>query len=63
MVKHEDCNKEIPIIQAYAFGKYVGKLIAVFDDYGNVTSATGNTILLDSTIPEGRRRVKKYSLS
>jgi 5'-nucleotidase / UDP-sugar diphosphatase len=41
---------EVPIVHAYAYSKYVGELQVVFDDDGNVTSATGDTILLDSSV-------------
>uniref|UniRef100_A0ACB8GEF3 Uncharacterized protein n=1 Tax=Sphaerodactylus townsendi TaxID=933632 RepID=A0ACB8GEF3_9SAUR len=42
----------VPVVQAYAFGKYLGYLKVKFDDEGNVISASGNPILLDSSIPE-----------
>lgn len=37
-------------MQAYAYGKYLGEVEIVFDDEGNVTSATGNPILLDASV-------------
>ncbi len=43
---------EVPVVQAYAYGKYLGHLTLVFDDAGNVTSATGDTILIDASIAE-----------
>jgi len=42
----------VPVVQAYAYSKYVGHLELVFDDAGNVTSATGDTILLDASVAE-----------
>jgi len=39
-----------PVAQAYAYSKYVGHLVVTFDDAGNVTSATGNPILLDASV-------------
>lgn len=42
----------VPVVQAYAYSKYVGHLTLVFDDAGNVTSATGDTILLDASVAE-----------
>lgn len=39
-----------PIVQAYAYSKYVGEITLTFDDAGNVTSATGDTILLDASV-------------
>lgn len=43
---------DVPVVQAYAYSKYVGHLVLTFDDDGNVTSATGDTILLDASVPE-----------
>jgi 5'-nucleotidase/UDP-sugar diphosphatase len=43
-------GKDVPIVQAYAYSKYMGELAVVFDDAGNVTSATGDTVLLDNSI-------------
>lgn len=42
----------VPVVQAYAYSKYIGHLVLNFDDDGNVTSATGDTILLDSAVAE-----------
>ena len=43
---------DVPVVQAYAYSKYVGHLTLVFDDAGKVTSATGDTILLDASVAE-----------
>lgn len=43
---------DVPVVQAYAYSKYVGHLTLEFDDAGNVTSATGDTILLDASVEE-----------
>ncbi|XP_053143200.1 5'-nucleotidase isoform X2 [Hemicordylus capensis] len=51
MVKSDD-GRQVPVVQAYAFGKYLGYLNVTFDDQGNVIKASGNPILLDSNIPE-----------
>lgn len=50
----QESGKKVPVIQAGAFTKYLGKLMVIFDDDGVVTSATGNTRLLDASVPEGR---------
>ncbi|MCA0042873.1 bifunctional metallophosphatase/5'-nucleotidase [Celeribacter litoreus] len=42
----------VPVVQAYAYSKYVGHLELTFDDEGNVTAATGDTILLDASVEE-----------
>ncbi len=41
-----------PIVQAFAYSKYLGELELVFDDEGKVTAATGDLITLDASIPE-----------
>lgn len=43
---------DVPVVQAYAYSKYVGHLTLTFDDAGNVTAATGDTILLDASVAE-----------
>uniref|UniRef100_A0A1A8P209 5'-nucleotidase n=3 Tax=Nothobranchius TaxID=28779 RepID=A0A1A8P209_9TELE len=50
MVTSED-GREVPVVQAYAFGKYLGHLKVTFDEEGNVVKSSGNPILLDSSIP------------
>ncbi len=39
---------DVPIVQAYAYSKYLGDLKVVFDDAGNVKSTSGAPILLDA---------------
>ena len=39
----------VPVVQAYAYSKYVGHLILDFDDAGSVINAHGDTILLDDS--------------
>uniref|UniRef100_A0A8C5QNG9 5'-nucleotidase n=1 Tax=Leptobrachium leishanense TaxID=445787 RepID=A0A8C5QNG9_9ANUR len=51
IVKSDD-GRSVPVVQAYAFGKYLGYLNITFDDAGNVLQSQGNPILLDSSIPE-----------
>jgi len=43
---------DVPVVQAYAYSKYVGHLTVTFDDDGTVTDATGDTILLDASVAE-----------
>jgi 5'-nucleotidase / UDP-sugar diphosphatase len=42
-------GRAVPIVQAYAFSRYLGDLELHFDEDGAVTSATGDTILLDAS--------------
>jgi 5'-nucleotidase/UDP-sugar diphosphatase len=63
MVKNPG-GQDVPIVQAYAYSKYVGELKVVFDDAGVVTSATGDTILLDNSVipdPAIEARVKELA--
>ncbi|XP_078412917.1 5'-nucleotidase [Cetorhinus maximus] len=47
-----DSGNNVPVVQAYAYGKYLGYLKVTFNDEGIVTKAEGNPILLDSSIPQ-----------
>jgi 5'-nucleotidase/UDP-sugar diphosphatase len=40
----------VPVVQAYAYSKYLGELSVTFDDAGGVTSASGDPILLDAAV-------------
>ncbi|CAG2114605.1 unnamed protein product, partial [Medioppia subpectinata] len=40
------------VVQAFAYGKYLGKLDVVFDDNGLITSYSGSPILLDNNTKE-----------
>ena len=40
------------IVQAYAYGKFLGELNVTFDDDGNITTATGEPISMDGTVAE-----------
>ncbi|GAA6182369.1 MULTISPECIES: bifunctional metallophosphatase/5'-nucleotidase [unclassified Shimia] len=51
----------VPVVQAYAYSKYVGHLTLTFDDAGNVTSATGDTILLDASVAEDEAIVARVA--
>lgn len=45
-------GRMVPVVQAFAFGKYLGHLQLTFDPNGNVLQATGNPVLLDHSIPQ-----------
>ncbi|MBO9403245.1 5'-nucleotidase C-terminal domain-containing protein [Shimia sp. R9_3] len=51
----------VPVVQAYAYSKYVGHLTLTFDDAGNVTEATGDTILLDASVAEDQDIVARVA--
>jgi 5'-nucleotidase len=40
------------IVQAYAYGKFLGELNVTFDDNGNIKSATGEPVVIDAGVPE-----------
>lgn len=43
-------GKDVPIVTAYAYSKYLGELKVTFDDNGDVTSASGAPLLLDNSV-------------
>lgn len=49
MVKNP-AGQDVPIVQAYAYSKYLGDLTVVFDDAGVVKTATGEPKLLDASV-------------
>ncbi|KID12597.1 bifunctional metallophosphatase/5'-nucleotidase [Ponticoccus alexandrii] len=42
----------VQIVQAYAYGKFLGELNVTFDDEGVVTEASGAPILMDASVTE-----------
>ncbi|KAM7345637.1 protein 5NUC-like isoform 1-T3 [Cochliomyia hominivorax] len=44
-------GKEVPVVQAYAYTKYLGKLHVQFDSAGNLIEFDGTPLLLDAEIP------------
>lgn len=49
MVKNP-AGKDVPIVTAYAYSKYLGDLSVTFDDGGVVTAASGDPQLLDKSV-------------
>ena len=43
---------DVPIVQAYAYGKFLGELNVTFDDDGVVTAASGAPIIMDAAVTE-----------
>lgn len=43
-------GQEVPIVQAYAYSKYLGELRVTFDDDGNVIRSAGEPHLLDASV-------------
>ena len=49
------------VVQAYAYGKYLGELSVTFDDDGKVTNATGEPLLIDGQVAEDATIVARVS--
>jgi len=49
IVKNPD-GQDVPIVQAYAYGKFLGEIHVTWDDDGNVVNAEGEPILLDASV-------------
>ncbi|MDJ0859901.1 MAG: 5'-nucleotidase C-terminal domain-containing protein [Dinoroseobacter sp.] len=52
---------DVPVVQAYAYSKYVGHLELTFDDAGNVTAASGDTIVLDASVAPDAEIVERVA--
>lgn len=52
MVTQNESSRKVPVVQAYAFGKYLGYLNLTFDAEGELVMAQGNPILLDGSVPQ-----------
>ena len=49
------------IVQAYAYGKYLGELNMTFDDAGNITQAVGEPILIDASVAQDAETVARIA--
>ena len=50
--KSNPLSKKVLVVQAFAYGKYLGNLTADFDDNGDLTSWSGNPKLLDNSVAQ-----------
>ncbi|KAG7209790.1 hypothetical protein KM043_011408 [Ampulex compressa] len=48
----QESGRKTYVVQAYAYTKYLGNLMMVFDNRGEITSITGNPILVNSSIEQ-----------
>ena len=48
-------GRKVLVVQAYAWGKYMGFINVTFDENFEVQSWDGDPILLDNTIQRGKR--------
>ena len=53
-VVKQNNGDEVLVIQDYTFAKYLGFLQVQFDNNGKITRYSGNPILLDNSVPEGK---------
>ncbi|RWS28195.1 5'-nucleotidase-like protein [Leptotrombidium deliense] len=51
VVEHKDGRRTL-VVQAYAYGKYLGFLNVIIDEKGEVVKFHGQPILLDHTVPD-----------
>ncbi|MEN8917919.1 MAG: bifunctional metallophosphatase/5'-nucleotidase [Octadecabacter sp.] len=49
------------IVQAYAYGKFLGELNVTFDDDGVITEAAGEAIIIDGTVAEDEAAVARIA--
>lgn len=49
------------IVQAYAYGKYLGELNVTFDDAGRIISAVGEPILIDASVGQDAATVARIA--
>ena len=49
------------IVQAYAYGKFLGELNVTFDDDGNLTDASGAPLLIDASVAEDEATVARVA--
>ena len=50
-------GRVVPVIQAYAYTKYLGVFNLTFNDNGEMESWNGSPMLLDHNIPEGKNAI------
>ncbi|MCX7558929.1 bifunctional metallophosphatase/5'-nucleotidase [Sulfitobacter sp. F26204] len=49
------------IVQAYAYGKFLGELNVTFDDAGNITEAKGEPVVLDAAVTEDEGTIARIT--
>ncbi|WP_170337680.1 bifunctional metallophosphatase/5'-nucleotidase [Ruegeria arenilitoris] len=51
----------VQIVQAYAYGKFLGELNVTFDDDGNVVQAVGEPLIMDNTVTEDQAALDRIA--
>lgn len=57
-IVEQESGRLVPVVQASAYTKYLGKLHITFNSDGEIISYNGNPILLDVTIPQDSQVLK-----
>jgi 5'-nucleotidase / UDP-sugar diphosphatase len=52
---------DVQIVQAYAYGKFLGELNVTFDDAGNVIEAKGEPLVMDGAVVEDEATVARIA--
>ncbi|MEM1004635.1 MAG: bifunctional metallophosphatase/5'-nucleotidase [Pseudomonadota bacterium] len=52
---------KVPVVQAYAYSKYLGEITLTFDEAGSVMSAVGDPILLDASVAQNAEIAARVS--
>ncbi|WP_339636976.1 bifunctional metallophosphatase/5'-nucleotidase [uncultured Sulfitobacter sp.] len=52
---------ETAIVQAYAYGKFLGELNVTFDDVGNIIKAEGEPLIMDAAVTEDQPTVDRIA--
>ena len=51
----------VAIVQAYAYGKFLGELNVTFDETGNLVEAVGEPLIMDGTVAEDEATVARIA--
>ncbi|MDE4189851.1 bifunctional metallophosphatase/5'-nucleotidase [Phaeobacter gallaeciensis] len=51
----------VAIVQAYAYGKFLGELNVTFDEAGNLVEAVGEPLIMDGTVAEDEATVARIA--
>jgi len=52
---------ETAVVQAYAYGKFLGELNVTFNDAGEITEATGEPLIIDASVAEDAGTVARIA--
>ena len=59
--KYPTMVNDTAIVQAYAYGKYLGELNVTFDDDGKITEASGQPLIMDGAVAEDQPTVDRIA--